>query len=65
MLQMSLFFCITKVTGPIIREELSEAYLYNEVWTTIDYIDLEDLSSDLIQLQLHLDRLREKCRNHT
>ena len=22
---------ITKVTGPIIREELSEAYLYNEV----------------------------------
>ena len=44
MLQMSLFivllliplvqdegYNITKVTGPIIREELSEAYLYNEV----------------------------------
>ena len=52
---------ITKVTGPIIREELFEAYLYNEV----HYIDLKDLSSDLIQLQLHLDKMREECQQHT
>ena len=51
---------ITKVTGRIIREELFEAYLYNEIWTTIHYINLKDLSSDLIQLQLHLDKMREK-----
>ena len=78
MLQMSLSFVlllipfvqgerdnITKVTGPIIREELFEAYLYNKVRTTIHYIDLKDLSSDLIQLQLHLDKMREKCQQHT
>ena len=56
---------MTKVTGPIIREELFEAYLYNEVWTTIHYIDLKDLRSDLIQLQLHLDKIREKCQQQT
>ena len=78
MLQMALFFVllliplvqdegynITKVWGPIIREELFEAYPYNEVSSTIHYIDLKDLSSDLIQFQLHLDKIQEKCQKHT
>ena len=57
-------FKLTKVEGPIIKEKLADAYLYNEIWTTIHFFELKDITTDVNHMRHHRGQLVRSCNQH-
>ena len=58
-------YTITNITTPILREELFQAHMYHEVWTTIHFVDLHDLRKDSTQIKNYIFSMIELCENHS
>ena len=55
----------TPITTPILREDLFQARLYHEIWSTIHFVDLQDLLKDEVQLKTQLNQLMYQCNQVT
>ncbi|XP_008214434.1 uncharacterized protein LOC103317657 [Nasonia vitripennis] len=49
------------ITTPILREELFQAKLYHEIWTTIHFVDILELESHANEVNTTLQDLRNQC----
>ena len=58
-------YTIKPITIPILREELFQARMYHEVWTTIHFINLHDLRKDSTQIKDYIFSIIELGENHS
>ena len=57
---------VTPVNSPILQEDLFDAYLYHEVWTTIHYVEIKDLKDQAYSLGNYIEHLSNSCKGfHT
>ena len=57
-------FNLTADNEPVIQEHFGNAYLYNEIWTTLHFFDLEDLETEIKYLIQHNLKLSSECKNN-
>ena len=59
-----VYYNVTTVTSPILQEDLFNAYLYHEVWTTVHFVEIKDLKDQSYSLGNHITHLLDACQNY-
>ena len=50
---------LTNYDDPIIKESFRETYLYNEIWFTLHFIDIQDIILEYKHITNHINALFE------
>ena len=51
---------LTKYDDPIIKKSFGETYLYNEIWFTLHFIDIQDIILESKHITNHINALFEQ-----
>ncbi|XP_058806665.1 uncharacterized protein LOC131673035 [Phymastichus coffea] len=52
---------VSFITVSILQDELFKARLYHEIWTTVHFVDMNDLVHSAKQLNINIQDLQHKC----
>lgn len=55
---------VTSITSPILQEHLFDTYLYHEVWTTVHYVEINDLKDQSRRLGNDINVLFDSCKKY-
>lgn len=54
---------VTNYNEPILKEHYGTTYLYSEEWTTLHFIDMNEVNIEFLNLDTHLKNLIMQCTN--